>query len=73
MNNKKLFLQGNLFLFFIISFLCGVMVKKNMTHHIRIGFDDPQTIIQHGVLYDIDQLEQALIKRGLPHDQIDQQ
>lgn len=58
--------RGNLLFLFVVAFLVGIIAKNATGTHMRIGFDDPQTIIVHGALHDIDILEQELIKKGIP-------
>lgn len=65
-NIKKHFARGNLIFLFVVAFMAGVIVKKAMFNTARIGFDDPQTVIHIGTLYDLDQAEQEVIKDGLP-------
>jgi hypothetical protein len=41
-----------------------------MSNHIRIGFNDPTTVIEYGRLYDIDKLEQKLLREGVPAENV---
>ena len=61
MSKSERLSRGNLIFLFVVAFLAGAIAKKIVSHHIRIGFDDPTTIIDYGELYDIDKLEQKLI------------
>jgi len=66
MNKNERFSRGNFIFLFIVAFLAGAITKKAIGNHIRIGFDDPTTIIERGELYDIDELEQKLLREGIP-------
>ena len=66
MNKNERFSRGNLVFLFIVAFLAGAITKKAISNHVRIGFDDPTTIIERGELYDIDELEQKLLREGIP-------
>jgi hypothetical protein len=66
MSKNERFSWGNLIFLFVVAFLAGIIIKKATNSHIRIGFDDPATIIEHGELYDIDKLEQKLLREGVP-------
>ena len=68
MQKEKIFLRGNFIFLFIVAFLVGVITKRAMGNHVRMGYDDPTTVISHGELYDIDVLEQELIRKGLPDE-----
>ncbi len=61
MSKSERLSRGNLIFLFIVVFLAGAIAKKIVSHHVRIGFDDPSTVIDYGELYDIDKLEQKLI------------
>lgn len=68
MIKKAYFSRGNLVFLFVVAFLAGAIIKKAMGNHVRVGYDDPSTIIMYGELEDIDVLEQELIKKGLPEE-----
>ncbi|XLQ19590.1 MAG: hypothetical protein ACKUBY_03290 [Candidatus Moraniibacteriota bacterium] len=68
MSKNKRFSRGNLIFLFVAAFLAGAIAKKAIGNNIRIGFDDPNTIIMQGELYDIDELEQKLLKNGIPKE-----
>jgi len=66
MSRGERFSRGNLIFLFVVAFLAGAIVKKTVGNHVRIGFDDPMTVIEQGQLYDIDMLEQELMRQGIP-------
>ena len=66
MSKNERFSRGNLIFLFVVAFLAGAITKKAVSNHVRIGFDDPATIIEQGKLYDIDKLEQKLLREGIP-------
>lgn len=66
MEDKKCCSRGNLIFLFVTALLIGVIAKKVASNNIRVGYNDPSTVITHGTLYDIDVLEQELIQKGLP-------
>ncbi len=68
MSKNERFSLGNLIFLFVVAFLVGTIVKQAVGNNVRIGFDDPTTIIPYGELYDIDELEQELLKNGIPAD-----
>ena len=68
MSKNERFSRGNLIFLFVVAFLVGAIVKNAVGNNIRIGFDDPDTIITNGALYDIDELEQKLLRNGIPED-----
>jgi hypothetical protein len=68
MSKGERFSRGNLIFLFVVAFLMGVIVKQAVGNNVRIGYDDPTTIIKHGELYDIDKLEQKILKKGIPED-----
>jgi len=68
MSKNERFSRGNLIFLFVVAFLAGAIVKKAIGTHVRIGFDDPTTIIEQGKLYDIDKLEQKLLREGIPEE-----
>ncbi|PID52436.1 MAG: hypothetical protein CR972_01985 [Candidatus Moraniibacteriota bacterium] len=70
MEKKKALSRGNFIFLFVVAFLCGAIGKKAMGDHVRMGYDDPTTVIMHGEFYDIDVLEQKLIQKGLPEEPI---
>ncbi len=70
MGHKKALSRGNLVFLFIVAFLCGTIGKKAMGDYVRMGYDDPKTVIMHGELYDIDVAEQKLIQKGLPEEPV---
>jgi len=68
MSKSERFSWGNLIFLFVVAFLAGMIAKKTVGNHIRIGFDDPSTVISQGTLYDIDVLEQELLSKGIPEE-----
>ncbi len=68
MSKSERFSRGNLIFLFVVAFLVGAIIKNAIGNNIRIGFDDPDTIITDGKLYDIDELEQELLKNGIPEE-----
>lgn len=68
MTTQSYLVRGNFLFLFVVAFLVGAIVKNTAGRHMRIGFDDPQTIIERGILHDIDVLEQKIITQGLPED-----
>ena len=68
MGIKEQFSRGNLIFLFVVAFFVGLIVKQAISNHVRIGYDDPMTIIRHGELYDIDALEQKILKDVLPRE-----
>lgn len=68
-NIAKRFFRGNLIFLFVVAFMVGVIAKNAMSNTMRIGFDDPQTVIHVGELYDLDAAEQQVIKDGVPQEQ----
>jgi len=66
MSKNERFSRGNLIFLFVVAFLAGAITKKAISNHIRIGFNDPTTVIEYGKLYDIDKLEQKLLREGVP-------
>lgn len=64
-NMTKRFFRGNLIFLFIVAFMAGIIAKKAMFNTMRIGFDDPRTVIHIGSLYDLDRAEQAVIAEGM--------
>ncbi|MEN8252698.1 MAG: hypothetical protein ABFQ53_03920 [Patescibacteria group bacterium] len=66
MSKNERFSRGNLIFLFVVAFLAGAIAKRAIGDAVRIGFDDPATVIVQGELYDIDELEQELIKNGIP-------
>lgn len=72
-NITKHFVRGNLIFLFVVAFMAGVIAKKAMFNEVRIGFNDPQTVIHIGSLYDLDHAEQEVIKKGVPQqNEVDQ-
>ncbi len=65
MSKNRRLSRGNLVFLFVVAFLVGTIAKKIASHHVRIGFDDPTTVIDYGELYDIDKVEQKLIHEGV--------
>ena len=65
MGRDEKFSKGNLVFLFIVAFFAGFILKKAIGNHVRIGYDDPSTNIMHGELYDIDDLEQKVLKQGV--------
>ncbi len=63
MSNSERLSWGNLIFLFIVMFLFGIITKKAAGEHMRIGFDDPTTVISRGTLYDIDELEQKILRQ----------
>jgi len=70
MSKNERFSRGNLIFLFVVAFLAGAITKKAMSNHIRIGFNDPTTVIEYGRLYDIDKLEQKLLREGVPAENV---
>jgi len=68
MSKSERFSWGNLIFLFVVAFLAGMIAKRAISSHVRIGFDDPSTIISQGTLYDIDALEQELLRKGIPEE-----
>ncbi len=66
MRSLARFSLNNLIFLFVVGFFVGAILKNTISHHIRIGYQDPQTIITEGKLYDIDIVEQNLLKQGVP-------
>ena len=66
MSKNERFSRGNLIFLFVVAILIGAITKNIVSDHVRIGFDDPTTVIERGELYDIDKLEQKLLHEGLP-------
>lgn len=64
MKEQRRFSRGNLIFLFVAAFLAGVIAKRAFNEHVRIGYDDPQTVVKHGTLYDIDAVEQEVIERS---------
>jgi hypothetical protein len=62
MREKKRFSRGNLIFLFVVAFLVGAIAKRVINNHVRTGFNDPETIIDYGTLYDIDHAEQAVLQ-----------
>jgi hypothetical protein len=65
MSTKERFSRGNLIFLFVVAFFVGFIVKQAAGSHMRIGYDDPSTIIAHGELYDIDELEQKILNKNI--------
>ncbi len=68
MNEQKKFVRGNLIFLFVAAFLVGVIAKKAIGDHMYIGFEDPQVHMSVGTLIDMDEVEQEVIRRGLPEE-----
>ena len=68
MSKKERFSYGNFIFLFVVAFLIGFIAKKAIGSHVRIGFDDPATIIVQGELYDIDLLEQKILSEGIAEE-----
>ena len=71
MKEQRRFSRGNLIFLFVAAFLAGAIAKRAFNEHLRIGFDDPQTIVTRGTLYDIDEAEQAVIEQSMSAEEVD--
>lgn len=71
MKEQRRFSRGNLIFLFVAAFLAGAIAKRAFNEHLRIGFDDPQTIVTRGTLYDIDKAEQEVIQQGISEEETD--
>ncbi len=69
MNFKSHFVRGNLIFLFFVAFMAGAISKRSVGYHLYIGYDDPQVAVQRGELYDLDKIEQKLIKKSISEDQ----
>lgn len=71
MDKRSRFTRGNIIFLFVVAFLAGMITKRALSSHVRVGYDDPSTIIVNGKLADIDILEQELIKKDLFENEIE--
>jgi len=62
--NKRSFYK-TLVLLFVVAFFCGALLKRVAGQNMRIGFEDPETVVQIGTLYDIDKAEQRVLDEML--------
>ncbi len=66
MNKKKTAGLLSMAVLCCMGFACGMVGKKMMHNTVRMGYDDPTTIVTRGTLCNMDALEQEVIQKGLP-------
>ena len=65
MGKKQNFQRGNFLFLFVVAFLMGMIAKRTISTYVRIGYQDPSTVIAQGESYDFNRVQQDLAQKAV--------